>query len=116
MTTTPAPARCARPGCPNAVTRNPRGRPRLYCTPACRTEAHRHSHPDRRHPITVDVDHDPTAGTNRPAGHVWFVALRRGDQHAVIATSLGRPTAEHLAAQIRHVLDPPELATPAITR
>ena len=33
--------RCARPGCPNPVLRNPRGRPRIYCTPACRTAATR---------------------------------------------------------------------------
>jgi hypothetical protein len=33
-----------------------------------------------------------------------------------IATDLGRPSAEHLAAQIRDVIDPPELVTPAKTR
>lgn len=115
MTDTATTSRCARPGCPNDVPRNPRGRPRLYCTPACRAEAHRYDNPDRREPITVEIDHGSTT-TGRPIGHVWLVRLRRGSRHAVIATGLGRPSAEHLAAQIRDVIDPPELVTPAKTR
>lgn len=110
------PSRCATPGCTNEVTRNPRGRPRLYCTPACRTQAHRYDSPDRRAPITVELDHDSPATASRPTGHVWLIRLRRGNQHAVIATGLGRPSAELLATQIRNVLDPPELAPPPRTR
>jgi hypothetical protein len=97
---------CARPGCANHVPRNPRGRPRLYCSPACRMAAHRNDHPDRRAPLSVEIDHGATSGSGRPAGHVWLVRLRRGTQQAIIAAGLGRPSAEDLAAQIRAVIDP----------
>jgi hypothetical protein len=124
MTTSEMPTRfssrnenhCARPGCPNPVPRNLRGRPRLYCTPACRMAAHRHVHPDRKAPLTVEIDHGSTSSRGRPAGHVWLVRLRRGQQQVVIAVGLGRHSAEHLATQIRDVIDPPALATPAQTR
>ena len=108
--------RCARIGCLNPVPRNPRGRPRLYCTPACRAAAHRLDHPDRREPLTVEIDHGSTSSRGRPAGHIWLVRLRRGNQHAIIASGLGRPSAEHLARQVRDVIDPPPLATPAQNR
>ncbi len=107
---------CARPGCPNPVPRNPRGRPRLYCTPACRTAAHRHDHTDARQPLHVKVDHGSASSRDRPAGHVWLVRLRRGPRQVTIAVGLGRPPAEHLANQIRDVLNPPPLATPTQTR
>lgn len=108
--------RCARTGCDNPVPRNLRGRPRLYCTPACRMAAHRYDHPDRHAPLIVEVDHGSTSSRGRPAGHAWLVRLRRGSQQAVIAVGLGRPSAEHLAAQIRDVINPPDLASPASTR
>jgi hypothetical protein len=104
--------RCARPGCTNPVPRNPRGRPRIYCTPACRSAAHRHDHPDARHSLHVEVDHGSTSSRGRPAGQVWLVRLRRGPRQAVIAVGLGRPSAEHLARQIRDVINPTPLATP----
>jgi hypothetical protein len=108
--------RCARPGCANPVPRNPRGRPRLYCTPACREAAHRYRHPERRAPLTVEIDHGSTSSRGRPAGHVWLVRLRRGNRQAILAAGLGRPSAEHLARQIREVIDPPPLAAPDQTR
>ncbi|MDQ5855042.1 MAG: hypothetical protein M3302_01700 [Actinomycetota bacterium] len=108
--------RCARTGCPNPVPRNPRGRPRLYCTPACRTAAHRHDHTDAHQPLHVEVDHGSTSSRGRPAGHVWLIRLRRGPRQVTIAVGLGRPSAEHLANQIRDVLNPPPLATPTQTR
>jgi hypothetical protein len=108
--------RCARPGCPNPVLRNPRGRPRIYCTPACRTAAHRAPHPDGREPLQVEVDHGSSSSRGRPAGHVWLVRLRRGDLHVILAVGLGRPSAEHLARQIREVINPPPLASPTQTR
>lgn len=108
--------RCASPGCPNPVPRNPRGRPRLYCTPACRMAAHRHDQPDRTAPLTVEIDHGSTSSRGRPAGQVWLVRLRRGKQQAIIAVGLGRPSAEHLARQIREVINPPDLPGPAHTR
>jgi len=107
---------CARPGCRNPVPRNPRGRPRLYCTPACRAAAHRYHHPDARQPLHIEVDHGSSSSRGRPAGHIWLVRLRRGDRQAIIAVGLGRPSAEHLARQIRDVITPPPLATPPQTR
>ena len=97
---------CARPGCANPVPRNPRGRPRLYWA---RTQ-------DRRAPLTVEIDHGSTSSRGRPAGHVWLVRIRRGNRQAILAAGLGRPSAEHLARQIREVIDPPPLAAPAQTR
>jgi hypothetical protein len=108
--------RCARPGCANPAPRNPRGRPRLYCTPACREAAHRYRHPDRRAPLTVEIDRGSTSSRGRPAGHVWLVRIRRGNRQAILAAGLGRPSAEHLARQIREVIDPPPLGAPAQTR
>jgi hypothetical protein len=110
------PSRCATPGCPNEVIRNTRGRPRLYCTPACRAQAHRYDSPDRRAALAVELDHEGSTSAGRPTGHIWLVRLRRGNQHAVLATGLGRPSAELLATQIRNVLNPPELATTQKTR
>lgn len=107
---------CARPGCPNPAPRNPRGRPRLYCTPACRAAAHRYDHPDTRQPLHVEVDHGSSSSRGRPTGHIWLVRLRRGDRQAIIAVGLGRPSAEHLARQIREVVNPPPLARPTQTR
>jgi len=111
-----ASTRCARPGCPQPVVRNPRGRPRLYCSPACRTGTYRQSQPAAREPLTVEVDHGSTSSRGRPAGHVWLVRLRRGPTQAVVAIGLGRPSAEHLAGQLRDVIDPPPVATPARIR
>ncbi len=104
--------RCARPGCTDPVPRNPRGRPRIYSTPACRNAAHRYHHPDTRAPLQVEVDHGSTSTRGRPAGQVWLVRLRRGSHHVTLAIGLGRPSAEHLARQIREVINPTPLATP----
>ena len=113
---TPADHACARPGCNNPVVRNPRGRPRLYCTPACRTQTYRDTHPDARLPVHVEVDHGSTSSRGRPAGQVWLIRLHRGHQQVIIATGLGRPSADHLAAQIDHILNPPPLASPTTIR
>jgi hypothetical protein len=107
---------CARPGCLNPVPRNPRGRPRIYCTTACRAATHRYGHPDAHHPLQVEVDHGSTSSRGRPAGQVWLVRLRRGSHHVTLAVGPGRPSAEHLARQIRDVINPPPLATPPRTR
>ena len=112
----PNETRCARAGCPNPVPRNPRGRPRLYCSTTCRMAAHRDRDPDARAPLTVEVDHGSTSSRGRPAGHVWLVRLRRGQHQVTVAVGLGRPSADHLAAQIRDVINPPPLAAPAQTR
>ena len=113
---TPASRSCARPGCTNPVVRNPRGRPRLYCSPACRTQGYRDTHLDARHQITVEVDHGSTSSRGRPAGQVWLIRLRRGHQQVIVATGLGRPSADHLANQIDNIINLPPLANPPPTR
>ncbi len=113
---TPPAARCARDGCLEPIVRNTVGRPRLYCTPACRTEAYRQTNPDRHAPLVVEVDHGSTSSRGRPAGQVWLVRVRRGSQHAIVAVGLGKPSADTLAAQLRDVITPPPLATPAQIR
>ena len=113
---TPVNGTCARPGCPNPVVRNPRGRPRLYCNPACRTQTYRDTHPDARERLHVEVDHGSTSSRGRPAGQVWLIRLRRGHQQVIIATGLGRPSADHLATQIDNIINPQPLASPTTTR
>ena len=94
-----APAQpCARPDCPNPVVRPARrGRPPIYCSPACRARAQRRPPPE---PVLVEVDHGSLTAQGRPAGRVWLVRLRRGPHTVTVASGLGRTTADHLAAQI----------------
>jgi hypothetical protein len=54
--------------------------------------------------VVVEVDHEPTPDEERPAGRIWLVRLRRGDQAVVIAAELGRPSADHLAGQLNSLL------------
>lgn len=51
-----------------------------------------------------------------PVSLTWLIRLRRGPRQVVIATGLGRPSADHLATQIDNVINPPPLASPAPTR
>ena len=92
---------CAGSNCENLVPqRTGRGRPSIYCNPACRPEPIK----QRRARIDVVIEHEPTVNGERPAGRVWSVHLQRGDRRVVIATELGRPSAENLAAQINELL------------
>ncbi len=100
--------RCAAPGCTNIVVRGARGRPPVYCSPGCRAAAHR-KRGGSAEPLTVEVDHGSTSAKQRPAGRVWLVRLRRGDRAVIIATGLGRPSADHLAYQITQLLHPAAL-------
>ena len=96
---------CAAPNCDNPVPeRSVRGRPFIYCTPACRPSAQQHIHR-----LGVHIDHEITESGERPSGRVWSVALYRGDKSVVVASALGRPSAEHLAAQITELLDCPPI-------
>jgi len=90
------PTRCQAPGCgiplpPPA----PRGRPRLYCSPACRQRT-----APAAEVVTVEVDHEETEDGGRPLGRIWLVRLRRGQRELVIASELGRPSADHLAVEL----------------
>ena len=93
---------CQAPGCANPVTRtSTRGRPTQYCSPACRPSSDKRRPPRR---ITVEIDHEPTEAGARPAGRVWSVQLSRGTKRVVVATGLGRPSADHLAGQLSELL------------
>lgn len=93
---------CANPDChrpPRPSTG--RGRPPIYCSPACRAQAARR--PDRG-PILVELTHPHPAQRQRPAGRVWTVQLRRGGTTVTIATGLGHASARDLADQIAGLL------------
>jgi hypothetical protein len=94
---------CHAPGCEAALApQTGRGRRRIYCSPRCRARA-----VAAGGRLTVEVDHEPVdEDAWRPAGRVWFVRLRRGRRAVVVATELGRPTADHLASQIADVISP----------
>lgn len=87
-----APARCAAEGCEQAVTPNPRGRPAIYCSAACR-EAHQ----DRDKRIRVEVV---------PTGRTWSVVLERRKRRVAVAEELTKPRATALADAIRRFLSP----------
>jgi len=91
---------CAALGCENPVPRGGRGRPAIYCSPECRPAERGRSGVH----VVVEVDHEPIADDEGPAGRIWLVRLRRGEQCVVIAAELGRPSAEHLAAQLNTLL------------
>jgi len=56
--------------------------------------------------LTVVVDPAPTENDGRPAGRVWLVRMRRGPRAVVVASELGRPSADHLARLIAALLSP----------
>jgi hypothetical protein len=92
---------CAAPGCERPVpAQSGRGRRAIYCSPPCRPTAQQY-----RHRLQVEIDHEVTEAGERPTGRVWSVKLCRGIRNVVVATELGRPSAEHLAAQISALLD-----------
>jgi len=99
--------RCAAPGCTLPLTRTGRGRPTRYCSPTCKTAAHREHRRHRNQPLRVETDHGSTSAKNRSGGRVWLVRLRRGHRAVIIATGLTRPAAEHLTHQINQLLHPP---------
>jgi hypothetical protein len=92
---------CARPNCDNLVTRNPRGRPTLYCSPGCRPSSAKSSR------IAVEVEHPDTCADGRPPERVWTVRLRRGQRVVVIADALGWPSANALARELTDILTGP---------
>lgn len=102
--------RCAAPGCAATLTRRPRGRPAIYCSPACRTAAHRKHQTRDDQPLIVEVDHGSTSSKDRPSGRVWMIRLRRGNRSVILIAGLGRASADTLAAEIRHVIDPAGVA------
>lgn len=92
---------CAAPGCDNPVVRRARGRPAIYCSPACRP-----SRRTARPRLQVEIDHPDTSPDGRPTDRVWVVRLRRGPRTVTIADNLGWPSANTLAGQLNDLLAP----------
>jgi hypothetical protein len=91
---------CAAADCDKPVPpQSGRGRRAIYCSPQCRPTAQQPSHR-----LGVRIDYETTESGERPSGRVWSVALHRGTKNVVVASELGRPSAEHLAAQISDIL------------
>jgi hypothetical protein len=91
---------CASRGCREPLpAQSGRGRRRIYCSPSCRRLS-----VARSTALSVEVDHDGEADNGRPTGRVWFVRMRRGNAEVVVATELGRPSADHLAGQIAQLI------------
>jgi hypothetical protein len=94
------PETCATPGCTEELPPpSGRGRPRLYCSTRCRSSA------TSRGALSVEVDYEGDDAGGRPTGRVWLVRMRRGSDEVVVATELGRPSADHLAGQISQLID-----------
>jgi hypothetical protein len=62
--------------------------------------------------LVVEVDHEPVDDGVRPAGRIWLVRLRRGPRQVVIATGIGRPSADHLAGQLIELIGSPRTQQP----
>ncbi|HET6874844.1 MAG TPA: hypothetical protein VFH70_08705 [Acidimicrobiales bacterium] len=92
--------RCAAEACDNPVPMAERGRPPIYCSPACRPS--RRSTGRRR--ITVELTNPPVSPDGRPLQRVWLVSLRRADLVVTVAENLGWPSASALAAQLEEIL------------
>jgi hypothetical protein len=91
---------CAARGCRELLpAQSGRGRRRIYCSPRCRRISVAQSGA-----LRVEVDHDSDAEGARPTGRVWFVRMRRGNAEVIVASELGRPSADHLAGQIAQLL------------
>lgn len=88
---------CAAWDCNNVVSTNAKGRPPIYCSPACRPGR-------RRTALTVEVGHPEASPDGRPAERVWIVRLRRGSRAVTIADNLGWPSANALATQLNDLL------------
>ena len=98
---------CAADGCENPVPRGTgRGRPFIYCSASCRPTAKQTS---SLAPLVAEIDHAPTIDNVRPAGRIWSVRLRRGIRIVTLAEELGRPSADHLVAQINELIGAPSV-------
>ena len=93
---------CAADGCENPVPeRTGRGRPFVFCSVSCRPTQRRS---DRVGPLVIEIDHAEVTDNARPTGRIWSVRLRRGTRIVTVAEDLGRPSADHLAAQINELI------------
>jgi hypothetical protein len=96
---------CAAPGCGRTVSRRPgRGRPPIYCSPACRPS--QTGGRGQRRAVTVEVDPDDSNAADPAAARTFLVRLRRGKRAVVVAREVGRFSAAVLAEELRGLLGP----------
>jgi hypothetical protein len=88
---------CARPGCTKTFSRTGKGRPRIFCSPECYDAVHKAR-------LRVEVGYEQVPEAERPTGRIFLVRLCRGNRSVVVATELGRPSADHLARQIEDLI------------
>ena len=95
------PLHCAATGCNNPVRRHPGriGRPPIYCCAACRPSASA-----ERARITVEVSQHDIEDDVMASRYGWRVILRRGRHQVIIATAMGRFSADALATELRGFL------------
>jgi hypothetical protein len=88
---------CARDGCENPVLRRPnqRGRPQIYCSPACRPS---YSRPQ----LSVEVEREESDDAEH--GRDWSVRLRRGERILVVQRGIGRFSATAFAAELSAIV------------
>lgn len=93
-------ATCAAEGCSNQVVRRQGqvGRPPIYCSPRCRPSG------GQRQGLVVELAHHEVDDDVSPVTIGWMVSLRRGTRHAVLASCLGRFSAELLVREICDVI------------
>lgn len=102
---------CAARGCRERLpAQSGRGRRRIYCSARCRSIS-----VARNGALRVEVDHAGDDESGRPTGRVWLVRMRRGKDEVIVATELCRPSADHLAAQIAHLIFGPQRAQGSAT-
>jgi hypothetical protein len=90
---------CAAAGCDNPCPQPRRGRPPIYCSPACRPSCR-----GRPSSLVVELDHPTASSDGRPPERVWAVSLRRGQRVVLIADNLGWPSANALAQQLADLI------------
>jgi hypothetical protein len=95
--------RCAEPGCINTLPEQSTGRPAAFCSPTCRSRAHRRRHREQD-PISVDVQLGSTSSKGRTHGRVWMVRLCRGSDSLIVAIGLSRGAAERLSERMTEII------------
>lgn len=94
--------RCQAPGCEVLFDiTTARGRPRLYCSAACRPSRRSRSAPAE---ITVEVVADTSSDVPPSATRHFTVRLRRAEKTVVVANDVGRFSAALLAEDLRLLL------------
>ena len=93
--------RCAAPSCEEPVVQIlARGRPRIYCSPACRpSHAAPSGRPSAR--ISVEVEPDDARLDDPNTARTFVVRVRREKRSVVVAHGVGRFSAAALADDLR---------------